>query len=135
MVRLTINGQTVEYHNGPANWPQLKWPAEGTSGGASLEAHSVKGETVNLTQPGEWGLFRLLEEGALKSRDATAFTMAWKFPKLPGNPEVDIDFRPARTQTPFLALGRGEHGTLLRPLRGPEVKAPSGVGSGAANCP
>ena len=135
-VRLVVNGQTVEYHNGPATWPQLKWPGEGGSSGAALQVHSVKGETEELNDAGEWGLFRLLDQGKLKSRDIAAFTVVWKFPKLAGSPEIAIEFRPARTQTPFLTPSHpGERtGILLHPFRGSEVSPPTGVGTGPASC-
>jgi type VI secretion system protein ImpL len=136
MVKLNVNGQTVEYHNGPATWPQLKWPTEGSSSGTSLTVHSVKGETEEITETGEWGLFRLLEQGKLKSRDIAAFTVVWKFPKIAGSPEVAMDVRPARTQTPFLSPSHpGERsGILLHPFRGADVVPPAGVGTGPAVC-
>jgi type VI secretion system protein ImpL len=136
LVRLNVNGQTVEYHNGPATWPQLKWPTEGNSSGASLAVHSIKGESEEISAPGEWGFFRLLEQGKLKGRDIAAFTMTWKFPKIAGAPEVTMDVRPARTQTPFLSPSHpGERtGILLHPFRGAEVAAPATVGNGPAAC-
>jgi type VI secretion system protein ImpL len=136
LVRLGVNGQTVEYHNGPATWPQLKWPAEGGTSGASLMVHSIRGETEEISETGDWALFRLFEQGKLRSRDIAAFTVVWKLAKIAGSPEVIIDVRPARTQTPFLSASHpGERsGVLLHPFRGPDVSPPAGVGNGPAVC-
>lgn len=136
LMRFTVDGQTVDYRNGPVTWPQLKWPTEGNASGASLSVHSVRGESGAVTEGGEWGLFRLLEEGTLKSKDAAGFTVVWRFPKLTGSPEVAIDFRPTRSQTPFVgALRAGERTTsLLRLFRAPDVVPPVGVASGAVSC-
>jgi hypothetical protein len=98
--------------------------------------HSIKGETEEIPESGEWALFRLLEHGKLRSRDIAAFTVVWKLAKIAGSPEVVIDIRPARTQTPFLSPSHpGERtGVLLHPFRGGEVSPPAGVGSGPASC-
>jgi type VI secretion system protein ImpL len=130
LMRFKVDGQAVDYRNGPETWTPIKWPEAGQSG-ASLYVHTPQGGTDEIDGPGEWGLLRLLEQGTLKSREATTFTVVWKFAKLEGKPEVAIEFRPARSQSPFLgAGGAGEKGSLLRPLRAAGINPPAGVDSG-----
>jgi type VI secretion system protein ImpL len=121
LMRLKVDGQTVDYRNGPETWTPMKWPEAGQSG-ASLYIHTPQGGTDEIDGPGEWGLFRLLEQGTLKAHDATTFTVVWKFSKIEGKPEVAIEFKPARSQNPFLAAG-----TLLRPFRAAGISPPAGV--------
>jgi type VI secretion system protein ImpL len=131
LMRLKVDNQAIDYRNGPETWTQIKWPEAGQSG-ASLYVHTPQGASDEIDGPGEWGFLRLLEQGTLKSREPTTFTVVWKFSKLEGKPEVAIEFRPARSQNPFLGSGQsGEKGSLLRPFRGAGIYPPAGVDSGA----
>jgi type VI secretion system protein ImpL len=121
-----VDGQTVDFHNGPERWHHLRWPGEAQRRGASLR---VVGQGVDETivQEGEWGLFRLLERGSV-SFDQGARFFSVRF-RLRTQRDVVIDVRPARVDNPFV----GEGG-LLEAFRGDGVAPPRAIAKGARRC-
>lgn len=120
----TVDGQEIEYHNGPEQWHQMRWPGEGRVRGASIRA---RGEGIDETvaQEGEWGLFRLLEEGVVRGTpSARIFSVTWTLRD--ANMEVGVDIRPARSENPFLGIPRRDDSAtgIVRPFRVEGVAAP-----------
>jgi type VI secretion system protein ImpL len=119
-VFLEVDGQRVEYHNEPEEWHRLTWPNPGKTAGASLRVRTADGNEEALERPGEWGLFRLLEAGTPRGDPrARDFTMVFKMQTL--NVAVTIDFRTARSETPFFGVRRSGGVRFLEPFRGADA--------------
>jgi type VI secretion system protein ImpL len=125
-VLLTIDGQLVDFHNGPEKWIRVTWPGEGGKPGAQMR---VKGANIDetLQQDGEWGLFRLLDKGTISANPGERFfTARWR---LHTQNDVTIDIRPARSENPFV----GQR-AYLEAFRADGVTAPAVIAIGAKPC-
>ncbi len=122
-IAVSIDGQSVDYRNGPEEWYQFKWPLAGKAPGASIRVRDSRGRTETIQQDGEWGLLRLFELGQVRSVGATTFTVAWRVPTL--DAEVVMDFRPARSDTPFFGSAKGGRPQPLQPFRAPGLLPPT----------
>jgi type VI secretion system protein ImpL len=134
-ITLTIDGQVVEYHNGPEQWVMVNWPAAGKVRGASLRVRGRSGVDETIQQDGEWGLFRLLEQGTI-SGDPTSrtFNVVWHLRTHKMN--ITVSVRPARSETPFFGQSRqGAPLRLLAPFRSPEVSPPNTITANSPACP
>lgn len=128
-------GKCYEYHNGPEQWQRYSWPGEDPVAGASIEIRGADGIHERLEQEGEWGLFRLLEQGTVTStsRGRRVFTMTWRL----RNHQVDvaIDIRPVRGDAPFFGVaGRERNPPFLQPLRARHVNPPEQIVNGRTTC-
>jgi type VI secretion system protein ImpL len=133
VVWLEVDGQRFDYRNGPEEWHPLTWPGQGKSPGASLRVRTVDGSEETLREDGEWGLFRLLEEGEPTSQPGGRdFSVSWTLPSL--GQSVSVDFRAARSDTPFFAAHLpGTRARLLAPLRNGLV-APASIAWSGPGC-
>jgi type VI secretion system protein ImpL len=125
-VLLTVDGQTVDFHNGPERWVQVTWPGASERRGASLR---VRGDGIDelVAQDGEWGLVRLLEQGEVSAAPGERFFSArWR---LHTQHDVLIDVRPARSENPLIGA-RG----FLELFRGPGVEVPRALTREARGC-
>jgi type VI secretion system protein ImpL len=123
-IALTIDGETVDYRNGPEIPHAFKWPQAGKASGASIHVRDSRGQPENIDQEGEWGLLRLFELGEVRSVSASNFAVAWQFPI--SKAEVVIDFRPARSDTPFFGSSKtGHRPQALQPFRAPGLVPPT----------
>lgn len=132
---LCIGGTCVEYHNSPERWTRYTWPGESPEAGASLEVRGEGGIHERLEQTGEWGLFRMLEQGTVTStsRGNRVFTMTWRLRD--ADVDVSIQIRPVRGDAPFFGVaGRTRNPPLLQPLRGRNVDPPREIASGSRTC-
>lgn len=129
------SGQCYEYHNGPERWTRYTWPGEDPVAGASIEIRGEGGIHERIEQSGEWGLFRLLEQGTVTqtSRGRRVFTMTWRL----RDHQVDVamDIRPVRGDAPFFGVaGHDRNPPLLQPLRARDVDPPSEIANGRRIC-
>jgi type VI secretion system protein ImpL len=125
-VLLTIDGQVVDFHNGPERWVRVSWPGTSDRRGASLR---VRGDGIDETvvQEGEWGLFRLLEQSTISAQPGERFFNArWR---LHTQHDVLVDVRPARAENPLV----GERG-FLDVFRGAGVEVPRALVNQARAC-
>jgi type VI secretion system protein ImpL len=129
-VLLEVDGQRVDYRNGPEEWRPLTWP--GASPGATLRVRTADGREETLHRDGEWGLFRLLEAGTLRGDPGSReFSVSFNLPGL--GLVVTADFRAARAETPFFAVRRSGSARLFEPLRAGLVP-PSDIRLGSGGC-
>lgn len=129
-VSFSVDGKTVEYKNGPEEWYPFSWPGDGKKSGAFIKVRNNRGQQETLDQEGEWGLFRLMEAGAPNvEKGARVFSVTWKMPTV--GADVVIDFRPARTATPFFGTSPGPGTGMLQPFRASGVNPPRSIGRGA----
>jgi type VI secretion system protein ImpL len=131
VVWLEVDGQRLDYRNGPEEWHRLTWPGPNRGRGAYLRVRTAAGREESFQQDGEWGLFRLLEAGAVKGQPGTsAFTASWALPTL--NASVVVDFKPDRSETPFFGARYGAR-RFLAPFRTGGLP-PGDIGGGGGGC-
>jgi type VI secretion system protein ImpL len=131
-VFLDVDGQHVEYHNEPEEWHRLSWPNPGKASGAALRVRTADGNEETLERAGEWGLFRLLEMGTPKGEPrGRDFTMVFRMQTL--GAAITIDFRTARSETPFFGVHRSGAARLLEPFRGADA-VPLNIATRGAVC-
>ncbi|HEX8698803.1 MAG TPA: type VI secretion system membrane subunit TssM [Myxococcaceae bacterium] len=129
-ITFSVDGQEVVYKNEPERWTQFKWPGDGKKPGAFIKVRAARGQPEEITQEGEWGLFRLMEAGVSQmDKGARTFSMKWKFPS--NNAEVVIDFKPERNATPFFGTSPSPGTPMLQPFRAANVAPPRSIGKGA----
>ncbi len=132
---LCTGGTCVEYHNEPEHWTRFTWPGDDPVAGASIEIRGEGGIHERLEQSGEWGLFRLLEQGTVTStsRGRRVFTMTWRLRD--HQVDVAVDIRPVRGDAPFFGVaGRERNPPLLQPLRSRNAEPPQQIVNGRTTC-
>lgn len=91
-----------------------------------MTVQGVDGSNEVLRREGEWGLFRLLEDGAVQGRRTEqTFTVAW--PLATQAEPVRLEVRLPRRQTPLSPQGGRSNKELLALFRDPALKVPSDV--------
>ena len=128
MTAFTVGGKTVEHYNGPEQWKALSWPGEEPSAGASITIKGANGMHETIKQDGQWGLFRLLEAGTLRSEPGRTFTVAWKLQT--HDVTLQVDIRTKRSETPFFGVTGRTGSTLMHPVRGRNVQPPNTIAGG-----
>lgn len=135
-IALTLDGLEETYRNGPDNvWKPMVWPGQAGKLGAHIHVENASGATADIDEPGEWGLFRLLErvERIEPSSDGRFFTAVWRIEDM-NNALVSIDFRPERTANPFFGIGGNNTSRLLQIFRDPGLAPPRGIARGGRPC-
>ena len=131
-ITLMVGGKSISYDNGPLTWQNLSWPGPEANRGASF---MVKGRTVRAGNDieGIWGLFRLLETGAVSRASDDAISVTWRLPT--DDVTVWIELRPAVANSPFFDRDDRQHAPkLLRLLRGSSVPAPRRIAASQPVC-
>lgn len=126
-ILLTIDGQTIDFHNGPERWVPIRWPGDGKVRGVTMR---IKGEDINelVSQEGEWGLFRLLDSGTVTAVPNQRF-FSMRF-RLRTQNDITIDVQPARADNPLV----GPSGRALEVFRASNVDAPRSIAGGRQAC-
>lgn len=135
-ITLTIDGTEEVYRNGPDNvWKPMLWPGQAGKLGAHIHVENASGATADIDEPGEWGLFRLLErvKRIEPSGDGRFFTAIWEIEDMNGA-LVAIDFRPERTANPFFGLSGNNTSRLLQVFRDPGLSPPRGISRTGKGC-
>jgi len=128
-VRFNVGGAVLDYRNGPEEWSRIVWPGASPQEGATLEVRGQNGLEERIEQPGEWGLFRLLERAARVAgggHAARRFVATWRMPR--SELEVQVDVQPVRAESPFFASD-DRQGRVLGPLRNAGVLPPREIAS------
>ena len=132
----TVDGEALQYRNGPPEWRQFHWPGAGTQRGAKIRARGINGTDETIEQEGEWGLFRLFEAGVVRgSPEARIFSVVWRLRDQ--DIEVGVDIRPARSENPFFGVPRADNaatGHFLLPFRAEGVTAPHPIARSGRPC-
>jgi len=135
-ITLTIDGTDEVYRNGPDNvWKPMLWPGQAGKLGAHIHVENALGATADIDEPGEWGLFRLLErvKRVEPSGDGRFFTAIWEIEDMNGA-LIAIDFRPERTANPFFGLSGNNTARLLQIFRDPGLSPPFGISRNGKGC-
>ena len=82
-ITFSVDGKEVVYKNEPERWTQFTWPGDGKTSGAFIKVPQPEDQRPEeLIREGEWGLFRLMEEGVAQiDKGSRVFTMTWKMPQ------------------------------------------------------
>ena len=111
----------------------MTWPGEPTRAGSAVRVRAPGGaadERENIERPGEWSLFRLLDQATLApGATPLSFVAVWKLHTRPG--EVKIAFKPAARKNPFLDE---EARAFMQVFRHKDVFPPRTISKGA-ECP
>jgi type VI protein secretion system component VasK len=131
-ITMSVGGKQVSYDNGPLTWQSLSWPGPEPTRGASF---MVRGRNVRAGAeiPGLWGLFKLLESGAVGRVADDTISIKWRLQA--DDVAVWIELRPNNAVSPFFS--RDEHSRdqrLLRVVRGAHVSAPRRIAASQAVC-
>jgi len=135
-IKFIMDGTEVLYRNGPDNvWQRLIWPGQAGELGATLQVFNAKGDMSELSQPGEWGLFRLLErvKNIEPSPDGRFFTATWEIQEFNGA-QVSVDIRPERLANPFFGASGNNSMKLMQLFRDPRILPPRGISRLGKGC-
>jgi len=127
-VGLSLGEETVHYTCAGERESMIRWPSEGEQQGAWIEAHGRGGVIERRRRPGEWGLWRLLEEASERSQhgEVTEARIALHDPALG---ELPLMLRPVAQHRALLTEGE-----LLAPLRAPDLMPPMRLFVGQDRC-
>ncbi|EPX55487.1 IcmF-related protein [Cystobacter fuscus DSM 2262] len=135
-IKFIMDGTEVLYRNGPDNiWQRLIWPGQAGELGATLQVVNIRGDMSELKEPGEWGLFRLLErvKNIEPSTDGRFFTATWEIQEFNGA-QVSVDIRPERLAHPFFGAAGNTSMKLMQLFRDPKVLPPQGIALRGKGC-
>lgn len=78
-ITLESNGQTYRYRNGPQEWRRFEWPGDMERIGARVAATISRGN-ARAERKAErlWGLFHLLRDADITTRDANHIKVEWQ---------------------------------------------------------
>jgi len=125
-----LDGQSVKTQNEPERWFRLRWPGEGKAHGAAIRVRGAQNLSETIQQDGEWGWFRLLEQGAVSaSLSSRVFSVTWTLSSRK-NVQITFDIRPLRSESPFFGLSRRSGLKLMQAFRGGEVSPPHAITRG-----
>jgi type VI secretion system protein ImpL len=89
---LEIDGQRLQYRNGPQGWTTFSWPGQSGLQGARLQVVAVNGAPLQVqTAPGRLGLLRLFEQARRTEPATGAQVLEWPL-QPPRGPELRIRF-------------------------------------------
>ncbi len=129
-IQLEVDGQVVKTQNEPDTWHKLRWPGEGKSRGATIRVKGERNLSETLNQQGEWGLFRLLEQGKVSaSLSSRMFSVTWTLRSRPGV-QIVVDIKPTRSESPFFGAARRGSPKLLAPFRSGDTPPPHAITRG-----
>ncbi len=95
---LDVEGQTVDYRQGPPRRQQLLWPAPESTGRVRLAFTDTMGIGSSVTEEGAWAWFRVLERSALKpTQQAEKFQVTFALGEL----SAQFELRAASVRNPF----------------------------------
>ncbi len=125
-----VDGQTFKTQNEPDRWQKMRWPGDGKVKGAAIRVKGAQNLSETLRQDGEWGLFRLIEQGKVEAGlSSRNFKVTWALSSRP-NMQVVFDIRPMRNESPFFGLSRRGGQKLLAPFRRGDVNPPHSIARG-----
>jgi type VI secretion system protein ImpL len=105
-VTFEVDGASHAYRNEPERWMTVTWPGS-TGHGATLRVRGAGGLNEEISRPGDFGLFHLLDAAEVKPgraggrADGTPTLVATWDLKAANNSVVSLDLRPSRTENPL----------------------------------
>jgi type VI secretion system protein ImpL len=126
---IEIDGQTLRYRNGVANWSHFVWPGPGTPG-VRISGVGLDGKSIEFfNEAGRFGLEKMISSAQRKRVDAQLFELRWP----QGNASVGVQLRiisNAASQTATAPAAGVNGGTGSRPGALPAVVVGSDAPTG-----
>ncbi|MCT9071772.1 type VI secretion system membrane subunit TssM [Cupriavidus gilardii] len=117
---IEIDGQQLRYRNTPPQWTNFVWPNPQGTPGARITATTFDGRTVEvLSEPGRFGLERLIATASRKRRPDGAFELSWT----QGGTTVAVALRIVSSPQTTTAAADSPQGQGLRGLKLPPAIA------------
>ena len=125
-VTLQIDGASKTYKNTPQEWLHFSWPAnDPKKRGGTLNVRGSNGLDEEITRPGDFGLFRLLDSASsMESGGKGVTTVMWTLQSQ--NAWVRMDFRPTRAAQQAFSMYARKKERLFRNYTCPDMMS-SGV--------
>jgi type VI secretion system protein ImpL len=105
-VTFEVDGVSHTYKNEPEQWVRVSWPGK-TAHGARLRVRGASGLDEEISRPGDFGLFRLLDaadvapgKAAGRSEGTPTLVATWDL-RAARAAVVKLDLRPARNEHPL----------------------------------
>jgi type VI secretion system protein ImpL len=128
-----IDGQKLDYRNGPTQWNNFVWPNAAGAPGARIVATTFDGRTVEVINvPGRFGLEKMINAARRTRQPDGSFRLAWAGEGV----EVGVDLRVV-SSTQVQAAAPSTQGGGARGLGGLVLpaRAVAVAGSAAATPP
>ena len=88
-ILLELDGQKLQYRNGPQDWTGFSWPAPASVQGARIQAVSFRGAGAEvLSAPGRLGLMRLLDQCRIERPGDGEAVLEWRLADAGGGTRV-----------------------------------------------
>jgi type VI secretion system protein ImpL len=107
-ITFEVDGASHTYRNEPEQWLTITWPGKGQHG-ARLRVRGAGGLDEEISRPGDFGLFRLLDLADVKPgragglQDGSATLVAtWDLRAAREKAVVSLDLRPSRNENPLV---------------------------------
>lgn len=76
--RIDVDGQSLQYHGGSAQWVDFVWPGSQLKPGAHISAVTKEGRSVDIVDfPGPLGLRKLVDSAYRVKHDDGTFDLSW----------------------------------------------------------
>ncbi|QEM81524.1 type VI secretion protein IcmF/TssM N-terminal domain-containing protein [Halomonas binhaiensis] len=77
-ITLSLDGQQLEYRNGPQSWQRFTWPGDGRQAGARMDVMTFGGTRVKVFDfPSRWGLLRMVDSADVANLDDVRQRLTW----------------------------------------------------------
>jgi type VI secretion system protein ImpL len=107
-ISLEVDGASHRYRNEPEQWLTVTWPGKGQHG-AKLSVKGAGGLDEEISRPGDFGLFRLLDLAQVKPGRAggkpdgsPTLVATWDLRATKEKALVSLDIRPSRNENPLV---------------------------------
>ncbi len=97
-IKLSVDGASQSYKNGPRDWWVYKWPGE-TRKEARLTVRGSEGLSEQIVRQGDWALLRLIDDATVV-RKGSWYRMEWTLKE--GTIRVQMEFKPQRSDNPLM---------------------------------
>ncbi|MBI3595520.1 MAG: type VI secretion system membrane subunit TssM [Nitrospirae bacterium] len=96
-----VDGKDLRYRNEPQEWHEFTWPGSSGTYGASLQAN-IGGARQARQYGGQWGLFKLLDNGRVTPIGTTRYQLEWNLNvQGPTAMKIRYDLRADSYKNPF----------------------------------
>lgn len=101
-ISFDLGGDMAAYIMGIRDWKELEWPGSDPNAGAALRLDTSGGPAAdNLSEPGLWGLFKLLDRAQFAGAESATPAASWRVSAGPTTLRVVYEFQPVSTNHPF----------------------------------
>ncbi len=107
-ITFEVDGASHTYRNEPEQWLAITWPGKGQHG-ARLRVRGAGGLDEEISRPGDFGLFRLLDLADVKpgraggqQDGAPTLVATWDLRAAREKALVSLDVRPSRNENPLV---------------------------------